>query len=261
PRALRRLIAPHIDLGLGADAHAGARAALQAGGRPDVAVVLGVCHGPSEERFIACRKDFATPLGTLPHDAGLLDRLERRLGRDPTRGQLVHRSEHSVEFQALWLAHLWPDDPPAIVPFLVGSFEEFVRGGRRPAEDPEVTAFCEALRETVAEDGREVVVVASVDLAHVGPRYGDPEGLDETGEARLEAQDRGVLDRIVAGDAGGFFDEIARSRNANRHCGVAPIYVVLELGEGAGRLVRYGQGRIDPPTGSVVSFAAVAFER
>ena len=52
---------------------------------------------------------------------------------------------------------------------------------------------------------------------------------------------------------------MARDENARNVCGVAPIYVTLKLGEGTGRLLRYGQGRIDPETGSVVSYAAVAF--
>ena len=256
---LRRLIAPHIDLRLGADVHGAAAAALRAAGRPDVVVVLGVCHAASEHTFIACRKDFETPFGPVPHDGAFLDRLEARLGVDLTRGQIVHQAEHSVEFQALWLAHLWPENPPALVPFLVGSFHEHVLAGTDPGEDDEIARFCEALRATIAEDGRDVLLLASVDLSHMGPRYGHEEGLDEAAEARLAREDEDALERMLAGDAEGFFRSVARDENARNVCGVAPIYVTLKLGEGTGRLLRYGQGRIDPETGSVVSYAAVAF--
>jgi len=257
---LLRLIAPHIDLKLGAEVYAHAQRRLHASGRPDVAVVIGVRHDYGTRRFTACRKDFATPLGTARHDARLLDALERRIP-GLCAEQLVHRDEHSVEFQALWLAHLWPDAPPPIVPLLAGSFHDLIEARRSPGTDPEVEAFVSALREAIATDGRRVLVLASVDLAHMGPMYDQPEGLDEAGEKKLEADDRGLLGHVEAGDAEAFFSAVARDGNARNVCGVAPVYVALRLGEGRGDLLRYGQGRIHPESGSVVSFAALAFPR
>lgn len=256
---LKRLIAPHIDLSLGKEIHAHAHRRLAAAGRPDVVVVLGVRHDFARERFIACRKDFATPLGTVRHDAALIDALEERLARPLTDGQIAHRSEHSVEFQALWLAHHWPDDPPLIVPLLVGSFQDLIEQGELPSASPDVEAFVKALGDAIAADPREICVVASVDLAHVGPIYDDEEGLDEAGERRLEELDRAALEHIEAGDADGFFRSVAADKNARHICGVAPVYITLRLGRGRGELLRYGQGRIHPESGSVVSYAAVSF--
>ena len=91
-------------------------------------------------------------------------------------------------------------------------------------------------------------------------RRGQREGLDEAGEETLETEDRALLRHVEAGDAESFFNGIAKDENARNVCGLAPIYVTLRLGGGGGELVQYGQGRIDPDTGSVVSFAAVAFE-
>ena len=256
---LKRLIAPHIDLRLGSEVHAHAHRCLAAASRPDVVVVLGVRHGCAQERFIACRKDFATPLGMVRHDAPLLDRIEERLGKTLTDGQIAHRGEHSVEFQALWLAHHWPDDPPTMVPLLVGSFQDLIEERALPSTNPEVEAFVSALGDAIAADPRDICVVASVDLAHVGPIYEDPDGLDEAGEQLLEELDRAALTHIEAGDADGFFQSVAADRNARHICGVAPVYVTLRLGRGGGELLRYGQGRIHPESGSVVSYAAVSF--
>jgi AmmeMemoRadiSam system protein B len=225
-----------------------------------VVVVLGVCHAPAGQRFIACRKDFATPLGTVRHDAAFVGALEERFGEDLTQEQLLHQREHSVEFQALWLAHLWPEDPPAMVPVLVASFEEFVHSGVSPSLNLEIERFIKALRETIAADERRVVLLASVDFAHLGPRYGDPRGLDEADEEMLEVNDRALIEHIEAGDAEGFFEEVARDGNARHVCGTAPVYLTLRVGEGKGTLLNYGQGRIDPDSGSVVSFAALSFE-
>jgi AmmeMemoRadiSam system protein B len=256
-----RLIAPHIDLQLGAEVYGHAHRRLLDSGRPDVVVVLGVCHAPTQRRFIVCRKDFETPLGLVRHDAVFVDALEKRVGEELTQEQLAHKAEHSVEFQALWLAHLWPEDPPALVPILVGSFEEFVRGRASPSINLEIEAFIEALRETIGAEERRVVVIASVDFAHLGPRYGDQKGLDEADEELLETRDRSLLEHVLAGDAEAFFREVASDGNARNVCGTAPVYVTLRIGEGEGELLRYGQGRIDPASGSVVSFAAVSFDR
>lgn len=259
PAPLTRLIAPHIDLRLGARIHARAHARLHASGRPDAVIVLGVCHPASRGRFILCTKDFETPLGTVACDQPLADALQERLG-DLTEEQLVHRNEHSIEFQALWLAHLWPHDPPAILPILVGSFSDLSESGRSPSDDPGIEQFIEALAAILADDPRRIVTLASVDLSHIGPIYGHEKGLDEPGEQELADLDMALLERIEAGDAEGFFEELAQDSNARNVCGLAPIYLTLRLGTGTGALLEYGQGRIEPRSGSVVSFAALAFE-
>ena len=261
PAPLRRLIAPHIDLRLGSRVYAHAHRRLAAAERPDVVVVLGVRHEAGTRRFIACRKDFETPLCPVRHDAPFLDALEKKLGMELTEEQLAHRGEHSVEFQALWLAHLWPEDPPAIVPLLVGSFHDLIEADDSPADDPEITAFIGALSDCIAGDDRRIVVLASVDLAHIGPIYDHAEGLDEEGEKRMEEDDREVLRHVEAGDAEEFYRAVAADGNARNICGLAPVYVTLRLGAGEGDLLRYGQGRIHPKSGSVVSFAALAFPK
>jgi len=256
---VRRLIAPHIDLRLGADVHGGAHRALAGAPRPERVVVLGVCHAASDRRVIACRKDFATPLGTLQHDAAFLDALESRSGDCFDADQMAHQAEHSVEFQALWIARHWPENPPLIVPLLIGSFHDLIEEARSPADDTEIDRFVNALRDTITESHGQTLVIASVDLAHRGPRYGDAAGLDEDAESEQENADRVLLDHIVKGDSEGFFQDIARDRNARNVCGVAPIYITLRLDESPGELLSYGQGRIDPETGSLVTYTAVAF--
>ena len=78
-------------------------------------------------------------------------------------------------------------------------------------------------------------------------------------EEALRAADTATLEPIVNNDADAFFAGVAADKNARQICGVAPIYVALRLGESTGELLRYGQGRIHPESGSVVSYAALAF--
>jgi len=101
-----------------------------------------------------------------------------------------------------------------------------------------------------------------VDLAHVGPRYGGAEAVRAgEGEMALVAdRDRARLDRIVAGDADGFWALVQENADDLNWCGASPFYTFLKaVAPPAGRLLRYEQWNIDPE--SVVSFAGLAFGR
>ncbi|HEO71919.1 MAG TPA: AmmeMemoRadiSam system protein B, partial [Candidatus Hydrogenedentes bacterium] len=94
----RGLIAPHIDFGRGGRAYAHAYGRLYATGKPRKAVIFGVAHKGGSTPFILTRKDFETPFGTLKTDQEALDRLEAACDWDPYADEMVHRTEHSIEF-------------------------------------------------------------------------------------------------------------------------------------------------------------------
>ncbi|HVY44805.1 MAG TPA: MEMO1 family protein, partial [Minicystis sp.] len=103
---------------------------------------------------------------------------------------------------------------------------------------------------------------AGADLAHVGPRFGDARPLDAAGRAALRRTDATSIDLALAGDAAGFFRQVAADLDVRRVCGLAPIYTMLRvLDEGrAGELLNYEQC-VDPDEGSIVSHASLAFWR
>jgi AmmeMemoRadiSam system protein B len=256
---LRALIAPHIDFHRGGAGYGKAYAALKKRERPDVVVVLGTGHAAEEGRFIVCDKDFETPLGALPADRDFLGRLERRLPCSYRRGQLAHRGEHSIEFQALWLAHLFPGEPrPAIVPILCTSFDDVMAKPGSPPELPEVGAFLAALRATWQEETRSVLVVAGSDLAHVGPRFGDPDRLSPAFLEAVRGRDLAAVDGARSGAPEKFFGEVATHRNRDRICSVAGIYAALHtVAASDGDLLVYDQAA-DPHGNLAVTFAGVA---
>ena len=121
-------------------------------------------------------------------------------------------------------------------------------------------ALLDAVRELVEERGRRVVVIAGADMAHMGPRFGDPAPLDAARRAELRQNDTVSLELAAHGDAKGFWRHVARDLGTRRVCGLAPIYAMLRTvrGGATGDLVHYEQN-IDPEEGSIVSHAAVAF--
>ena len=105
-----------------------------------------------------------------------------------------------------------------------------------------------------------VQALASADLAHVGPRFGDRRGLDVDGRAQLDALDRASLDLAARGDAGGFWRQVTRDLEPRRVCGLAPIYAMLHtMRQGSAGEVTHYEQTVDAEDGSIVSHAAVAF--
>jgi len=257
-KALSGLLAPHIDFHRGGSTYAWAYKEVLERSDADLYVILGTCHAGMPDPFAITLKPYDTPLGAVPVDRDFYEALSRRAGQDLLASEPAHRAEHSIEFQAVMLQHLVaPRRAFTILPVLASYLHEVVWTRGDPEADPRVPRFVDALRDTLAASERRVCLIAGVDLAHVGPRFGDPERNTSRSLALVERADRGMLDSVVAGDARGFFASVAFDRDARRICGLSPIYTLLRLvPEARGRLLRYAQW---PDPEGAVTFCAVSF--
>ncbi len=256
------LIAPHIDPRRGGPAYAHAYFELMGCEPPELFVILGTSHyGAGPELFTATFKDYTTPLGAVETDRDFVRRLAARYsGGDLFADELLHRNEHSIEFQALFLAWALGTRGYKVVPILVSSFHEMVASGRVPTADPRVGSFIEALRDELAAESRSVCIIAGVDFAHVGRKFGDQRPADEEFVKWVEQEDRALIENIVRGDPEGFFRAIDKDKDSRRICGLAPMYTQLEVLRGRpGRLLKYDVA-LEPPTQSAVSFASLAID-
>jgi len=255
---LSALIAPHIDFHRGGLTYGSAYQEVLDRSDADLYVVLGTCHAGMPDPFAVTLKPYDTPLGPAAVDRDFYEALARRAGQDLLASEPAHRAEHSIEFQAVMLQSLLGGRRPfTILPVLASYLHEAVWAGTEPEADPRVPRFLDALRETVAASSRRVCLVAGVDLAHVGPRFGDPDPNTEASLATVERADRTMLESVVAGDAQGFFARVAADRDARRICGLSPIYSLLRvLPEAPGRLIEYRQW---PDPEGAVTFCAVSF--
>jgi hypothetical protein len=255
---LSALIAPHIDFHRGGPTYAWAYQEVLERSDADLYVILGTCHAGMPDPFALTLKPYETPLGPVPVDRDFYDVLSRRAGQDLLASEPAHRAEHSIEFQAVMLQSLLGARRPfTILPVLASYLHEAVWVGREPEEDRRVPRFLDALREAMVASSRRVCLIAGVDLAHVGPRFGDPDPNSEASLADVERADRAMLELVVAGDARGFFAHVAADRDARRICGLSPIYSLLRLlPEAPGRLLQYRQW---PDPDGAVTFCAVGF--
>lgn len=257
------VMSPHIDFHRGGASFGWAYDRLVTDSRAQVFVVLGTAHTPLKEFYSISRKDFDTPLGTVRTDQRFIDKLLERLGDNGTSlcaDELPHRHEHSIEFQTLMLQYALGERRDfTIVPILVGSFHSFVLHDRTPLENPAVAEFVASLRETIEDWNEEVCVIAGVDMAHIGRQFGDPELLDEPRLKNQWTDDQQLLAKACAGDAEAWFAHVAAQDDANRICGLAPMYTLLAaLKPERGELLEYDQA-VAEDLSSCVSFAAAAF--
>ena len=257
PQRLRGLIAPHIDFHRGGPTYAWAYRELLECSDADLFVILGTCHGGMDDPFAVTLKPYDTPLGATEPDRAFFEALQRRYGHDLLASETAHRSEHSIEFQAVMLRRLLAHRPFTVLPVLASFLHEAVWTGGLPEADPRVPRFLDALAESIAWSDRKVCVIAGVDLAHVGPRFGDALPNTEAVLERVAREDRVMLETVKAGNAAAFYGSVAADGDSRRICGLSPIYAFLRALPGArGDLLRYSQA---PDPQGAVSFCAVAF--
>ena len=257
---LKGVIVPHIDFQRGGVCYAFGHREIREGSSSDCFIIFGTAHTPMENPFCLTRKDFVTPLGPLKVDRELVDAVQSRCPEDLFKDEGVQRSEHSIEFQCVFLRYLYPEpNPLKIVPILSGSFHEAIDKGVSPMELKPIRQFIDALKEAVSSLGREVCYIASADLAHMGFQFGDREGIHEYDLRVISQEDHEMLGYAERMDGEGFFSSISREKDRRRICGLSSIYSMLRVLEAnGGKLLKYDQA-FTPETHSVVSFASLAF--
>ena len=257
---LKAVIAPHIDLKRGCRCYARSYSQLRDNAFTGTYIILGISHHEAERKYILTRKDFETPLGIVRSDTTLIDEIARHCHYDFFSDEFLHRDEHSIEFQVLFLQHLsgGPDDT-MIVPILCSSYHPFIEQGKNPRDDEETADFMAAVRKAVLQSRREVCFIAAVDLSHVGRRFGQSVDISDEFLQWLESEDMKLMDAVLKRDGGQFFRIIRDKKDSLNVCGTPAIFTLLNCIEAdSARLLHYDQA-VDRNTDSVVTFAALSF--
>jgi MEMO1 family protein len=75
----------------------------------------------------------------------------------------------------------------------------------------------------------------------------------------VAARDAARIERVIAGDSDGFWEQVQQNRDDLKWCGSSPIYTFMRaVPEARGTLRKYEQWNIDER--SVVSFAGITFQ-
>jgi AmmeMemoRadiSam system protein B len=254
------VIAPHIDLRRGGPCFAHAYKEIVERSNAEIFIILGVKHKGGHGMYTATYKDFETPLGAVKTDTDFIDLLRQHYNGDLFEDEFFHKNEHSIEFQAVFMQTLLGETRPFhIVPIICSAFDPLLISGGHPRDEPSVQRFIEGLKRAIEARGTSVCILASVDLSHIGGRFGDDFPLDAIALQRIREADLEMLHAVERVDSQAFLETIQRTKNQQRADGVCPIYTLLEtLNPTSGKLLRYEQG-LEPEVNSVVTFASMGF--
>ncbi len=256
---LKGVIAPHIDIGCGGPCFAWAYKEIAESSDAELFIILGIAHTGTRNLFVLTDKTFETPFGNVETDKDFLESLHKKNKTDYFEDEFVHRDEHSIGFQLVFLQYLYHQKKNfSIVPVLCSSFGEADGDNNSSRQTSQFEEFVSALKKTIKESKKKVCIIASVDLAHVGSRFGDQELQDEAYLKRLRSDDTEMLKYAELLDAEGFRNSIQKDHNSRKICGYPAIYTLLNVIEASeGKLLKYSQ--YADQTNSTVSFASMAF--
>lgn len=255
---IRGVITPHIDFARGGVTYAATWNSLKrTADEIELAIIFGTDHNGQGEIFSLTRQDYATPFGTLPTFQPAIDRMAEILGEENAfSGELRHRTEHSVEFAAVWLHHIRNGEACEVIPVLCDALPISAEDDRsQPGADERLNAVLSSLGEYMQR--RKTLVIAAGDLSHVGPAFGGNAIRD--GKLKdLSELDHRYIEEIENGDAAGFHQMIMDNANATHVCGTAPfVHAINLLNPTKGRLLDYRQCPADRNETSWVSICGM----
>lgn len=251
---IKGLVAPTYDLKQAGPVYAWGYKELQEAEQPDVYVIIGTAHAGLENLFAVTDKDFETPLGVVSTNQSIVKRL-KDLVPECFEEEIAHQSEHAIEFQLPFL-QTTVSRPFMIVPIL----SSFSASSLKDATvQPSVERFLTALRDSIAESGKTVCVIAAGELAHLGLRYGDNAPPTDFSFHRSMQRDLEMLKHAEELKPEEFAAYIQREQDQRRISGFSPIYSLLRLIQAEkGQVLRYDRGITDQYN-STVTYASLAF--
>jgi len=260
-RRPKGIIAPHIDVKVGGSCFAKAYHAL-AGGKPsDIYVIMGTGHRGVNGMFTATSLDFDSPLGRVRTDRDFIRSLSLELGFDCAAEEILHADEHVIEFQTIFLQHLFGSRRPfTIVPILCSLSHLYFDSSCKFSDKLQLfEGFCEAIKRVCAGLDKTVCFIASADLDHIGPRYGDSFSPSQETVDQTLTRDLKLLKPLEKMDVDSFIDQIVLDNDSGRICGFSPITTMLRCMDASeGRLLELDYAHVDDQN-SFVSFSSMIF--
>ncbi|MDM8529333.1 AmmeMemoRadiSam system protein B [Anaerolineales bacterium HSG24] len=257
---VRALLSPHIDYQRGGPVYAGLwSSAAQAVREAELVIVLATDHNGGLGTITLTPQNYATPLGVLPTQQRIVNRLATALGPDEVYAEEIHHiGEWSIELVLVWLQYIRQDNPCPIVPILCGSFHHFMRGQAKIQTERKFQIMSKILRNEMTQ--QRTLIVASGDLAHMGPAFDGPP-LNKADYAQMQNDDTMLTNTLATGQAQSFFDLMKTKQYERNVCGLSPFYFTLDLlQKSQGRLISYDRCPADENDTSFVSVCGMALE-
>lgn len=265
------VVVPHVDYPRGWLNYASVWGRMRVADRPDRVVILGTNHFGMSTGVAACNKAYQTILGESPLDHDMLREVQAALG--PANADLLlanrydHEREHSIELQIPWIQHcIGPDELGRHVPVFAALIHDpaINNGLSYDGTGLALQPFVDAVRTAMEKLGGRTLVVASADLSHVGPMFGDQQsmaGQDQAADAarrKTMQHDQEMLELVRQVKPDDLVASMAWQQNPTRWCSTGNIVAALMITRPERvELLRY-MAAIDEQGMGMVSSAAAA---
>jgi AmmeMemoRadiSam system protein B len=207
-RKIKGAVVPHAGYMFSGPVAAHVCSALAYDGFPETFIIIGPKHTGAGSPIAITTEDFKTPLGNVPVDLELAEKLHTGVIANDL---IAHRGEHSIEVQLPFLQYLKPDIK--FVPLCIGN--QTYKMAR------EVGGIISR-----AINDFDVVVLASTDFSHYVPRE------------IAEKKDQKALDAIIKLDAKGLYKAVDKFNISM--CGFGPVMTMIEAVEAtSAKLLKY----------------------
>ncbi len=263
----RAIVAPHIDYPRGWVNYANVYGRMRVCDRPDRVIVLGTNHFGHGTGVVGCDKGFTTPLGTCEIDSDVANALRFALGDKFYENRFDHEREHSIELQMMWIQHIFGADEGGSFPKVFGVLVHdpaVANGESYDGTGIAIEPFVKALKDCVNSLPGRTLIIASADLSHAGPSFGDQQMLaGESPEAdgarkKVFQHDMGMLDLIRNNKPGELVSAMAWQQNPTRWCSIGNIVATLLTVEPTKVEMLNYAASIDPQGTTMVSSASAA---
>lgn len=247
----KAIVAPHLDYPRGWMNYASTYGRLRVCERPDRIVILGTNHFGEGTGVVGCDKAYQTPLGLCELDAALVGEMRKRLGDKLFENRYDHEREHSIELHIPWIQHCIGADDNGNFPKVFGALihDPTVNAGESyDGNGIGLPAFVDALRESLKVLPGKTLIVASADLSHVGPAFGDQQALAGEGSEpeqfrnRVFAHDKEMLNMYREKKIDDLIAAMSWQQNPTRWCSLGNLVATMKTTE--------------PQTVSILNYAA-----
>ncbi len=240
-RELLGIMVPHMDIRVAKETYWEGYGRLK--DNKKLLIILGVSHYWHEKPFSALPLDMETPFGVLKVNKKLLEKIQNFYNFDITHDLLSYRMEHSIEFASLYGKMLFPQ---ANALALIVSY----------GDKSLLRQLAENLMRTIDKELKDTLIISSVDLSHVGKKFGDLKSYDPS------FRDEEYLKLLQELNYEEAFDLLERDSNLTRIDGQYTNFVFSHMiklaGFTKGELFDY-KTYYEYPTDSIVSYASMGF--
>ncbi len=240
-RNMLGLMVPHMDLRVAKDTYWEGYGRLKAD--KELVIILGVSHYWHEMPFSVLPLHMETPFGLLETRRDLLEKLQAFYPFDLTHDLLSYRQEHSIEFASIYAKMLFPE---AKALALIVSYGEvsFLK------------ELAEKLLGVIDRELDKALIISSVDLSHVGRKFGDMHSYDSSFRDREYLR---LVSHLMVEDA---FELLERDKNSTRidaqYTNLVFLHMLRKAGLDRGEPFDY-KAYYEEHTDSIVSYASVGF--